>query len=594
MEVEKVRTIKRIVCAAAAFAVMLNITAFPVSADDRQTVTVSYEARTAVFSGWGTALYRWGEAIGGDYDMTEEATRLLYGDSGLRMNIARYVAGGGDAPSHSHFADKDTAVPGWWSASALAEGKGCVIDKNADQHQRNVLESAVTAAGGNVKTDICAYSPPYFMTVSGCTAGAVYSGDDNITPTQADQYAGYLADIASAIKNSGVSVGSISPMNEPSSLHWKAYSTRQEGCHISQGEMQSRVLVSLRSALNMRGLTSVTIAASDEADPDTAAASYNALTNVARGCTGRITVHSTASADPDAFIQAAEDAGDAWITDADGLYTAGEDAGEMSAALGLSRSIINDLNRTSASAWVMWQAVNLNKPDLSGSYTGLVNADMESGSVSATQRYYAFGQFSRYIRPSSVLIKVDDRTIAAYDNGKHELTVVAVNDTAEEKHVKYAIEGFDILKGGSVTETRTSGSLASGEHWSSKPNAAKLYKSGFSADLEPNSVTTYVVSGVHLRVEGQAGDINSDGVINVTDVSLVSAYVKSFKSLDAVQQQLADVNGDGLINVSDISMIAAHVKGVRVIKGSARYSEDDLLTDEETTADEETTPDNDG
>jgi hypothetical protein len=172
--------------------------------------------------------------------------------------------------------------------------------------------------------------------------------------------------------------------------------------------------------------------------------------------------------------------------------------------------------------------------------------------------------------------------------------VVAVNDTAEEKHVRYAIEGFDILKGGSVTETRTSGSLASGEHWSSKPNAAKLYKSGFSADLAPNSVTTYVVSGVHLRVEGQAGDINSDGVINVTDVSLVSAYVKSFKSLDAVQQQLADVNGDALINVSDISMIAAHVKGVRVIKGSARYSEDDLLTDEETTADEETTPDNDG
>ncbi|MBQ8967783.1 MAG: hypothetical protein IJ063_14670 [Ruminococcus sp.] len=261
----------------------------------------------------------------------------------------------------------------------------------------------------------------------------------------------------------------------------------------------------------------------------------------------------------------------------------------MSAGLGLGKRIIADINNAGASAWLMWQAVISGTPDLENSYLGLVHLDNKTAELKLSQRYYTFGQFSRYIRPSSTVIAVDENTIAAYDSSKGELAIVAVNDTAAAKPVKFSLDGFDLLKTSAVTEVRTSGSLAEGEHWAEKENAATLYRTGFSADLAPNSVTTYVLSDVMLHVEGTLGDINCDGDINITDLNLVAAHVKAIRALDAEELILADVNGDGDVNVTDVSLVAAHVKGLRALESVRRYTEDDILTDEETTADEDTT-----
>lgn len=62
------------------------------------------------------------------------------------------------------------------------------------------------------------------------------------------------------------------------------------------------------------------------------------------------------------------------------------------------------------------------------------------------------------------------------------------------------------------------------------------------------------------------GDINSDGIVNVSDISKAAAHVKAKLSLEGTQLDSADVNGDGIVNVSDISMIAAHVKGIKELK----------------------------
>ncbi|WP_207646965.1 dockerin type I domain-containing protein, partial [Ruminococcus albus] len=73
----------------------------------------------------------------------------------------------------------------------------------------------------------------------------------------------------------------------------------------------------------------------------------------------------------------------------------------------------------------------------------------------------------------------------------------------------------------------------------------------------------------HIIDEGESeyprGDVNGDGVINVTDITKVAAHVKGKKLLDAAAQKRADVNNDGKINVSDISKIAAHVKGKKLL-----------------------------
>ena len=61
------------------------------------------------------------------------------------------------------------------------------------------------------------------------------------------------------------------------------------------------------------------------------------------------------------------------------------------------------------------------------------------------------------------------------------------------------------------------------------------------------------------------GDVNFDGKINVTDVTLTAAHVKGISSLSAKRLKAADVNEDGKVNVSDITRIAAHVKGIRAL-----------------------------
>ena len=63
--------------------------------------------------------------------------------------------------------------------------------------------------------------------------------------------------------------------------------------------------------------------------------------------------------------------------------------------------------------------------------------------------------------------------------------------------------------------------------------------------------------------ETAAGDINKDGVVNVTDIAMTAAHVKGKKSLSEKRRKRADVNGDGTVSVSDISLIAAHVKGIK-------------------------------
>ena len=61
------------------------------------------------------------------------------------------------------------------------------------------------------------------------------------------------------------------------------------------------------------------------------------------------------------------------------------------------------------------------------------------------------------------------------------------------------------------------------------------------------------------------GDVNSDGKVDVTDISKTAAHVKGVKLLDEDAAKAADVNADGKINVTDISKIAAHVKGTKLI-----------------------------
>jgi len=75
------------------------------------------------------------------------------------------------------------------------------------------------------------------------------------------------------------------------------------------------------------------------------------------------------------------------------------------------------------------------------------------------------------------------------------------------------------------------------------------------------------------------GDVNGDGKVNVTDVTITSAAVKGKKTLNVEQKEAADMNGDGKVNVADVSAISAKAKGVsekpktKIIKYTIRYGD---------------------
>lgn len=75
------------------------------------------------------------------------------------------------------------------------------------------------------------------------------------------------------------------------------------------------------------------------------------------------------------------------------------------------------------------------------------------------------------------------------------------------------------------------------------------------------------------------GDVNGDGKVNVTDVTMVTAAVKGKKALTEEQKKAADMNGDGKVNVADVAAITKQAKGVsekpktKIVKYTIRYGD---------------------
>ena len=87
-----------------------------------------------------------------------------------------------------------------------------------------------------------------------------------------------------------------------------------------------------------------------------------------------------------------------------------------------------------------------------------------------------------------------------------------------------------------------------------------------SAVISLLAVSETVMTGFSEEV--LIGDINRNGIINISDVIIVAAHVKGKRIISHEKLYLADVNVDGQINISDVTVLAARVKGIFVEKTS--------------------------
>ncbi|NBH14367.1 hypothetical protein D3Z36_09320 [Lachnospiraceae bacterium] len=404
-------------------------------------------------------------------------------------------------------------------------------DWDADRNQMNILKAAANAGGQDFIAEAFSNSPPYFMTNSGCSSGASDASKDNLRADSYHAFASYMADVIVHWTENGITFQSTSPMNEPDTNYWGANSNKQEGCHFDPGDSQSRIITALYNELKTRAeaatdanvksaLENIIFSGTDETDIDKAITSYNKLSEEARKAVTRIDTHTYSGSKREELRALAEQEGkNLWMSEVDGSYSAGANAGEMSAALGLAQQIIKDLNGLKASAWILWNAVDINVDashpfdhntveeaisNKNAGYWGLAIGDHNNEEIVLTKKYEAFGQFSRYIRPGYTIIGSDSgNTLAAWDRENKKLVIVAVNDQSSDARWKFDLSKFtsvDAAKLGNISAYRTSGSMESGEKWldvSENVNAAAdAGKKCVTADMKANSITTFIIEGV--------------------------------------------------------------------------------------------------
>ncbi len=454
-----------------------------------------------IFEGWGTSLCWWAHRVGFSEKLTEDSARLFFSREGLGLNIMRYNIGGGDDPTHNHIKRTDSEIPGW----LYFDGEGeSYYDVTADEKQLRVLSAAYKAAGDEAYVEAFSNSPPYFMTVSGCSSGNKRASSTNIRMDCVEDFAEYLATVTEYLESSlGIRVKSLACMNEPYTNYWKAYSEKQEGCHVSPGEKQSRMLLATAKALKAKGLEGVLVTASDETNTILATKSAGKYSDEAWGVIGRLSTHTYAKATKKIGEIARKRGLKLWQSETDWSSIDGKNAGEMGPALWLAGKIIEDMNTLSPNAWVTWQIVAAyisqypdekgrrdmpGIPPLDKGFWGCAFADIDKEEIYLTQKYYAFGQFSRYIRPGMKIIHTGKDSIAAC--GEDSLVLVCLNSEGKDKDI--SVDFSDLGDYASCRMIRTGGSLAEGEHWADC-GGIPVDASSFTATLKGNSVTTFLL-----------------------------------------------------------------------------------------------------
>ncbi|MGN0183111.1 MAG: glycoside hydrolase, partial [Candidatus Ornithomonoglobus sp.] len=532
------------------------------------------EASPWEFEGWGTSMGWWGNRIGYSDTLAQQAAELFYSEDGLGLDIVRYNVGGGDDPTHNHITRSDSklpcfAVPEYNEDGTLKTGEnGDVVysyNWDNDHNQINVLKE-IKEQNPNVHIEGYTNSPPWFMTISGCSSGGV-DATENLDPENYDNFAVFLADVTEHMDTIGLTFDSYSPMNEPNpaTKYWGAYSPKQEGNLVAQGEHQSGIITALKSEYTKRGITTL-VAGMDETSIDYSISSYNQLTDDAKTALDRIDTHTYGGSNR-AGLKATAVAADKplWMSEVDGGWN----------GFGLADRIILDMNGMQPGAWVMWDIVDFHKdsafqaPD--GSYTeasaalnptatlwGVAMANHDTQEIELANKYYAYGQFTRYINPGDTIIASSGSTLAAYNKTTGDIKIVVSNSSSADKPYTFDLSAFTNT-GSTVKEIRSNNSTGdAAEHWAEITGEAALTDKKITTTAKAGTVTTYIVSGNgptnYAIIKGGSSQIGIGSTVTLTVNTNLTGDIKWSVSDDTK----ADITDNGVLTAKDSGEVTVY------------------------------------
>lgn len=394
--------------------------------------------------GWGTSACWWSQYCTGD--AAEKIADLLYGDSGLKLNIYRYNIGAGTDNENCRVAnpwrrtesfmlyDRETEQTSWDFSR----------DKNAVDMMKKCL------ARGNIDTVILfCNSPHYCQTSTGQASGSLLYHTCNIPKMNYRRFADYVLTVAQHFIDEGIPVDYISPINEPQ-WKWGGAHVWQEGCHYETDELIEvyRVFADeiLKRGMNIRLCGPESGAMLENTPEYIEALSRDELINRVMDIFAYHSYHSDSSPEDryrfrqeivEKYPQYRFDMSE-WCELPNKSHTK-----NFKGALITARIIGQDLVYAGAESWTSWVAVNnfAFAGDGFDYSDAVITANPDFSEWYVAKRYYGFAHFSKYIPVGSVVLDTGLRPSAdensfnafAFETPQGETILVAVNEDEDRE-----------------------------------------------------------------------------------------------------------------------------------------------------------------
>lgn len=390
-----------------------------------ERVQINLNNHMQKIEGWGVSLSWWAHQVGKSFS-DQQLDTLCYwltDKDELNMNVFRYNISGGDAPRHNHMR-KDAQIPGYKSSETED------YDWSQDTSQRKILLK-INRMRNDAIYEAANYSPPFWMTKSGCTAGDTL-GQDNLKDDYYDEFANYLTDVVKHYKDKyGIVFRTISPVNEPFSNWWKI-NGKQEGCAFSQ-DNQEKIIRELYKSLkskNMLSYSSIAVMDANSIDECVKGLEGYADSKGLLSCISQINTHSYNGTKRTELLQLTKKYNKRlWQSETGPLNTKLKGFDNF---LFMAKRIVTDLNVLQPVAWCDWQYMS----GRFGGVWGLVGYNESSKTFERTKGYYCRKQFSKYIKPGFTIVSNNNENIlSAVSPDNKELVIVIVNEDSFEKNL---------------------------------------------------------------------------------------------------------------------------------------------------------------
>ena len=482
------------------------------------TVRIDPSYQQQQFEGWGTSLVWFANATGGYPDpIRRRLVDMLFGADGLRLNIARYNIGGGNAPDvRKDYMKPGATMEGFWKAPEGTTQKDMDWwdpndpdhwDWDADAGQRWWVDQVKDKVS---RWEAFSNSPPWFQTVSGYVSGGFDASTDQIRADRVDDFATYLTRVTERIEQAhGIEFDTIDPLNEPNTPYWgtqigpdgQPTGGRQEGAHAGP-ELQQKVILALEKALK-GAHTDAEISAMDETNPGIFTQNWNAYAAPARAAVDQLNVHTYGTGQRTSARDIAKGADKKlWMSEVEGTWGTGTDFTSMEPGLGIATRMVDDMRELEPSAWVFWQPIEDAIPQAAaGKNWGSIHVPfnctaedtLETCPIRANSKFHTIRNFTHYIRPGDHFVKVDDpSSVAAVRRNGRAATVVHVNGGTAARTVTLDLSRFgNVAPRATVTPVVTSGDGAL-----VRGTPVRVADRSATLTVPAKSVTTFLVDGV--------------------------------------------------------------------------------------------------